>query len=906
MPDIEISRKTYIYLSDNGTGLFPSTDLYPATDLFPNSGQLIDTIVAGTMKLDKMLYEEFRFGSFCSDKFEVTLYNTEDIAGKYIYVYQLDTDRSYIPLFTGIIESSKLDRLETDREVVAYDYAYWYRNKNVASWWSSFWTNRQTATLKQLRDSLCQYMNIAYEDVELPNDTIQITKDMEFAEISFGDMLSSICELNCAFPHFNEYGQLEFVVLNVEDTAVDIENNLEGENCSYEDYTTIPMTGVTFYDSSEEVKQTVGDSDNAYTVTSSFLLYNATATTLNSIAEVMIDYLSYFTFNPCSLKLIVSDYTLRLGDYINTPKGNCYALQIAYEGSMLIDQTVSCPGEQNMSESMASESLESIILAERYHKLINDVEEFRSEVGKYETKTDGTIERHSSSIQQNADNISSEVRRAKRAEGDLSSRISQTASSISFSLSKNGEDTAVLSMTYTKEDGTVINLTSQQIQFSGLVEFTDLSGSGKSTINGDNITTGVISSSNGNMTIDLLNEIITATKLAVNSTNFTLDVNGNVTVKNMNCNGNIILGNPDFGYTIPLASFFTLAEAVGDWQMRLFNGFYRFNAVNDYNEHSPYYLDKRPTHYLYGFVHLGVGHDGQVLLEQDSSGNYAFYPNNTNKVSLGTSSKKWKELNVTGQVSSGSLNVANGASIGSLSTGSLSISNNTLYITSNIIKRYCTYNTETQEWSAFTHLDSEWLNVPHSIILAHPLCEYMYGLNSNGDNVFRPGTADLSSLGTGTYYWHAVHVATGGLKEHSDGKEKDVIESLVDDSELENFIMGLNPVMYTRKASETKRHHMGFIAQEVASNSRGTLGDLSLFSAYVINENGNECETYETYYDESVDDENLLWELSYTEFIAPAIAMIQKQQKKIEEQQTKINELEERLEKIESLLQKEE
>lgn len=74
----------------------------------------------------------------------------------------------------------------------------------------------------------------------------------------------------------------------------------------------------------------------------------------------------------------------------------------------------------------------------------------------------------------------------------LSSRVSQTATAISFSLSKNGDRTAVLSMTYTKEDGSTINLAAQSIEFTGLVRFNDLSTSGSTSINGANIQTGTI------------------------------------------------------------------------------------------------------------------------------------------------------------------------------------------------------------------------------------------------------------------------------------------------------------------------------------------------------------------------------------------------------------------------------
>lgn len=91
---------------------------------------------------------------------------------------------------------------------------------------------------------------------------------------------------------------------------------------------------------------------------------------------------------------------------------------------------------------------------------------------------------------------------------ELSSRIEQTLSSISFSLTKQDEDTAVLSMNYTKEDGSVITLSAQSIQFTGLVEFTDLSGNGTTSINGANIKTGTLSAdkiTTGTMSCDRLN-----------------------------------------------------------------------------------------------------------------------------------------------------------------------------------------------------------------------------------------------------------------------------------------------------------------------------------------------------------------------------------------------------------------
>lgn len=90
--------------------------------------------------------------------------------------------------------------------------------------------------------------------------------------------------------------------------------------------------------------------------------------------------------------------------------------------------------------------------------------------------------------------VSAERRRATGEEETLRSQINQTAGSISLSVD-NGDSASVLSLSYTDTDGHVITLASETIEMTGLVKFTDLSTSGSTTINGDNITTGHLSAS---------------------------------------------------------------------------------------------------------------------------------------------------------------------------------------------------------------------------------------------------------------------------------------------------------------------------------------------------------------------------------------------------------------------------
>ncbi len=384
MPDIELDRQTHILVSSSGLGLFPSPNIYPSPDLYPEGINIVSNIVAGTLKLDKILYDEkvLSFGILCSDKFEVTLYDTEDLSGKFIYVYQTSLQGGYTPLFSGIVESCKEDRLQDSYNLIAYDLAYWYRNKNVASWWESFWVGKTSTTLRVLRESLCTYLNIRYENVQLPNDDILIHKNVILSSISFGDMIKMICELNCCFPHFNAESILEFIIINPENNPTDVNNNLEGENCNFEKYITNPITGVNFYTSADDLKWSVGDTDNAYIFGSNILILDMGTDILENIGEAMIDYLEVFIYTPGTLKLIISDFSFGLGDYVQTDLGNLFAIQISYSGSMLINQTIKAPGEQNLGESTDIVKLDSIIVGERFRTLTATVEGLVSEIGE--------------------------------------------------------------------------------------------------------------------------------------------------------------------------------------------------------------------------------------------------------------------------------------------------------------------------------------------------------------------------------------------------------------------------------------------------------------------------------------------------------------------------------------------
>lgn len=139
--------------------------------------------------------------------------------------------------------------------------------------------------------------------------------------------------------------------------------------------------------------------------------------------------------------------------------------------------------------------------------------------------------------------------------------------------------------------------------------------------------------------------------------------------------------------------------------------------------------------------------------------------------------------------------------------------------------------------------------------------------------ILRGANNGTAYLGSATMRWNTGFF-TNNITQ-SDLKDKENI------SPIENahaFVMGLQPISYILKDGEGKRTHMGFGAQDVAKLAQECrMGNLALYQAVVVDENGDE-----SYYHEGVPDEQTAWGLNYHEFLAPIVATIQEQQRQID------------------------
>lgn len=145
------------------------------------------------------------------------------------------------------------------------------------------------------------------------------------------------------------------------------------------------------------------------------------------------------------------------------------------------------------------------------------------------------------------------------------------------------------------------------------------------------------------------------------------------------------------------------------------------------------------------------------------------------------------------------------------------------------------------------------------------------------------------SIGSTGYRWnwgYFNNLYSTNAVSTSDAKKKDVVKEITY-ADSNDFIKSLTPYEYTFKDSDSKRVHMGFLAQDVDKKIKDlNMGNMAICEAAWIKDNK------ELYYSEDAPEEELEWGLKYNEFIAPMIKTLQYLLKENEEKTKKIEELE--------------
>ena len=481
-----------------------------------------------SFELEETLCSEsdLTFGSCESNCIKLVLRGIPSILGKEIVVSEEITGSGLDPFIYGkyLVTSDVPTSDKTKREITAYDSMYGILNCDVKSWYSAL---SFPMSLRQFRDSFFSYVGIEQVGASLVNDGIVINKTLVTTNsdsntitsettISGKKVITAICEINGCFGNINRDGKFEYVILDSITSALYPSENLypsdkvfpsdsNAESMTgryiefdYENFQTRNITQLEIRNSNESSGEIVGKTGNNYVISGNFLVSDKSGDDLRQIADNILQVISKASFTPVKSSNCVGNPCLMLGDPIrfNTSREiiETYILQRTLSGIQAKRDYFVSSGNEYYSEKVNSVKNEIDSLKGKANKLERTAEHTLSELSDLDENT-------SSRFEQTANAIAAEVAERQGADAEMSTKISQTAHSIELTAS-GGEQSVGITIQLYDENGNVIDTSSgnANITITGVVKFTDLAQAGATVINGSNITTGIIKSSDGEFT----------------------------------------------------------------------------------------------------------------------------------------------------------------------------------------------------------------------------------------------------------------------------------------------------------------------------------------------------------------------------------------------------------------------
>lgn len=318
-----------------------------------------------------------------------------DIKGKKIIV-EIATDGTMddpITLFHGIVDSAMKQSNKQIKEIVAYDELYTKGNIDVAAWYKSL---TFPISLKNLRDSLFNYIGIEQVDTSLPNDGVVINRQYDPNTLQALAVIKAICQINGAFGIINRENKFEYrIVGKISDVPYPSETLFPSEflfpaspavalaaaerkaeeinaesfsfykKVDYEEYEVKPIDKVTIRQSENEAGVTYGNGTNNYIIQGNMFTYGLSNADLISIAENVYNSIGGFAYYPftsdnnglpfleCGLDAVsyyMIDYENSTSDNVVYDQKSFYILNREMTGIQNLRDSYKAKGEEYQSE----------------------------------------------------------------------------------------------------------------------------------------------------------------------------------------------------------------------------------------------------------------------------------------------------------------------------------------------------------------------------------------------------------------------------------------------------------------------------------------------------------------------------------------------------------------------------
>lgn len=454
--------------------------------------------------------EQLKFGGCNASSFELTVFNLNSGIKGYEIEPVLITNKTEIPLGVFYVETIEKYAGKDYKKLTAYDKMRYF-DVDVKDWYDNL---TFPISVKNFRDSLCNYVGVEQNEVTLIADNIMLTKELDSSNgINGLSLMKQICEISGVFGRMDRYGKFDYLSLESSmllpaddlypandlypsagsgdsENSFNIPTSLMYEHPLVEDFFTSNIDGVIIVDS-EGAQVLTEYNQNPYYLQDNFVIMGQTHETITALANALLSKMSSISYRPINSSKIKGQPYVECGDFISGEVNGygfeAYVFQRDLTGIKALRDFFICKGKEMLENDMNGVTAQ----LQRLNK---------------------TTERVKTSVQVTEKGLKSEVKRATDAENELSTRIEQTEQQIVLRVDSATSKIVQVSLIGDTGSGTEFKVDADNINLSASDVINILSGG---TIN------------------------LTGKNIAITSDNFSVTKEGKMTCNDANIEGDI-------------------------------------------------------------------------------------------------------------------------------------------------------------------------------------------------------------------------------------------------------------------------------------------------------------------------------------------------------------------------------
>lgn len=404
--------------------------------------------------------EQLKFGGCNASSFELTVFNLNSGIKGYEIEPVLITNKTEIPLGVFYVETIEKYAGKDYKKLTAYDKIRYF-DVDVKDWYDNL---TFPISVKNFRDSLCEYVGVEQNEATLIADNIMLAKELDSSSgINGLSLMKQICEISGVFGRMDRYGKFDYLslessmLLPADDlypandlypssgsgsskNSFNIPTSLMYEHPLVEDFFTSNIDGVIIVDS-EGAEYITENKGNPYYIQDNFSIIGQSYDTITQLAIDLAKKISNISYSPVNSSKIKGQPYVECGDFISGEVNGygfeAYVFQRDLTGIKALRDAYICRGKELLENDMNG-------VTATLQRLNSSIGKTKVTIEKTEKGLRGEISSTKEELQQYTDNSSS-------ATLESANEYAQGAAQGALSAANNNTNEKLKSY-YTKEE----------------------------------------------------------------------------------------------------------------------------------------------------------------------------------------------------------------------------------------------------------------------------------------------------------------------------------------------------------------------------------------------------------------------------------------------------------------------